>query len=108
MPMQNKHDSLDLISMFSIASALFASHSVSFFKDLLYYQVFQGGHKNLMQSPNRLDICNVNNKHQSMGKVCQIFVALLENQVREQPLVNSYDFTFDWNFRSFPQQMSVL
>ena len=57
MPMQNKHDSLDLTSMFSIASALFASHSVSFFKDLekvsgtlLYNQVFQGGHKNLMQS----------------------------------------------------------
>ena len=56
MPMQNKHDSLDLTSMFSIASALFASHSVSFFKDvdkvsgtLLYNQVFQGGHKNLMQ-----------------------------------------------------------
>ena len=48
MPMQNKHDSLDLTSMFSIASALFASHSVSFFKDvdkvsgtLLYNQVFQ-------------------------------------------------------------------
>ena len=34
MPMQNKHDSLDLTSMFSIASALFASHSVPFFKDV--------------------------------------------------------------------------
>ena len=96
MPMQNKHDSLDLTSMFSIASALFASHSVPFFKDvdkvrdtLLNNRVFQGEHKNLMQSPSRLDICNVNNKHQSMGKFCEIFVALLENQVREQSLVKS-------------------
>ena len=34
MPMQNKHDSLDLTSMFSIASALFGSHSVSFFTNV--------------------------------------------------------------------------
>ena len=53
---------------------------------LLYYQIFQGGHKNLMQSPSYFDICSINNNHQCMGKFCQIFVALLENQVREQRL----------------------